>query len=268
MTRESVPGPETPRQIAFITGSSRGIGRGIALALAAKGFDIAVHGLLTDKDETERTAEEVAALGVNVTALTGDIGDLARHDGLLDEAEAALGPLTTFVNNAGVGALRRGDVLEASVESYDHCMLYNAKAAFFFCQAFARRLCARPRAPGLYHSILLVSSVSAVAVSVNRGEYCVSKAAAAMVAQVLAARLAEENIFVFDLQPGIIETQLTRPALADYRRRIRDEDLTLIKRVGQPSDVGAVAAAIASGAMPYVSGQVIRVDGGMLLPRL
>lgn len=255
------------RQIAFVTGSSRGIGRGIALALAAKGFDIAVHGR-SDLGEVQRTADEIAALGVNVAAITGDIGDLDRHDAMLAEAESRLGPLTTFVNNAGVGALKRGDVLEASVESYDHCMLYNAKAAFFFTQAFARRICARQRPDDLYHSIVLVSSVSAVAASINRGEYCVSKAATAMIAQVFAARLAAEGIYVFDLQPGVIETDMSRPALADYQRRIDDEGLTLIKRLGQPADVGAVAAAAASGAMPYVTGQVIRVDGAMLLPRL
>ncbi|MCS0503350.1 3-ketoacyl-ACP reductase [Ancylobacter mangrovi] len=261
------PAAPDGRPVAFVTGSSRGIGRGIALALASKGFDIAVHGR-SNLIEAQRTAEEVAALGGRVTALVGDIGDLSRHEAMLDQVETALGPLTTFVNNAGVGALKRGDVLEASVESYEHCMLYNAKAAFFLTQAVGRRLCSRPRDPSLYHSILLVSSVSAVAASTNRGEYCVSKAATAMIAQVFAARLAAEGIYVFDLQPGVIETDMSRPALADYQRRVDEEGLTLIPRLGQPADVGAVAASIASGGLPYVSGQVIRVDGAMLLPRL
>ncbi|WP_029350979.1 3-ketoacyl-ACP reductase [Bosea sp. 117] len=266
MIEPPTPATPTSRQIAFVTGSSRGIGRGIALALAAKGFDVAIHGR-SNLAEVQRTAEEVAAFGVRTTAITGDIGDLERHEAMFDEVEAALGPLTTFVNNAGVGALKRGDVLEASVESYDHCMLHNAKAAFFLTQAASRRLLARPRDPGLYYSILLVSSVSAVAASVNRGEYCVSKAATAMVAQIFAARLAAEGVNVFDLQPGVIETDMSRPALADYQRRVDEEGLTLIRRLGQPSDVGAVAASIAAGGMPYVTGQVIRIDGALLLPR-
>lgn len=255
------------RPVAFVTGSSRGIGRGIALALAAKGFDIAIHGR-SNLAEAQRTADEVAASGGRVTAIVGDIGDLARHEGMIDEVEAALGPVTTFVNNAGVGALKRGDVLEASVESYDHCMLYNTKAAFFLTQAVARRMVSRPRDPSLYYSIQLISSVSAVAASINRGEYCVSKAGTAMIAQVFAARLAGAGIYVFDIQPGVIETDMSRPALADYQRRIEEEGLTLIPRLGQPADVGAVAASIAVGGLPYVSGQVIRVDGAMLLPRL
>lgn len=261
------PASTGARPVAFVTGSSRGIGRGIALSLAAKGFDVAIHGR-SDVIEAQRTADDAAALGARVAVVTGDIGDLSRHEAILDEAEAALGPLTTFVNNAGVGALKRGDVLEASVESFDHCILYNTKAAFFLTQAAARRLCSRPRDPNLYYSILLISSVSAVAASINRGEYCVSKAATAMIAQVFAARLAREGIYVFDLQPGVIETDMSRPALADYQRRIDEEGLTLIPRIGQPADVGTVAASIASGALPYVSGQVIRIDGAMLLQRL
>ncbi|WP_018387578.1 3-ketoacyl-ACP reductase [Ancylobacter sp. FA202] len=253
--------------VAFVTGSSRGIGRGIALALAAKGFDVAVHGR-SNAVEAQRTADEIVALGRRATVVLGEIGDLARHEAMIEEAEAALGPLTTFVNNAGVGALKRGDVLEASVESYDHCMLYNAKAAFFLTQAVARRMVTRPRDPAGYYSILLVSSVSATAASINRGEYCVSKAATAMIAQVFAARLAREGVYVFDIQPGVIETDMSRPALADYQRRIDEEGLTLIPRLGQPQDVGTVAASIAAGGLPYVSGQVIRVDGAMLLPRL
>lgn len=267
MINRLAPAATPRRPVAFVTGSSRGIGRGIALALAAKGFDVAIHGR-SNIDEVRRTADEVATLGARVAAITGDIADIDRHDAMLDEAEAELGPLTTFVNNAGVGALRRGDVLEASVESFDHCVLHNAKAAFFFIQAAARRLSSRPRDPELYYSILLVSSVSAIAASVNRGEYCVSKAAAAMVAQVFAARLAAEGIYVFDLQPGVIETDMSRPALAEYQRRVDEEGLTLIPRLGQPADVGTVAAAIAAGGLPYVSGQVIRVDGAMMLPRL
>jgi NAD(P)-dependent dehydrogenase (short-subunit alcohol dehydrogenase family) len=114
----------------------------------------------------------------------------------------------------------------------------------------------------------MISSVSAEAASINRGEYCVSKAAAAMVAKVFAARLAEFGIAVFDVRPGVIETDMSRPALANYQRRIDEENLTLIKRIGQPEDVGRVVAALAGGDFPYVTGQAVNVDGGMLVPQL
>jgi NAD(P)-dependent dehydrogenase (short-subunit alcohol dehydrogenase family) len=267
MTQAIVDLTSNPRPVAFVTGSSRGIGRGIALALAKRGFDIAVHGR-SDIDQVRITAAEIEALGVRSIALTGDIGDRANYESMLDEVENRLGPITSFVNNAGVGALRREDVLQANEDSFDHCMLFNAKAAFFLTQAVARRMANRAAPHAAPRSIVMISSVSADAASVNRGEYCVSKAAAAMVAKVFAARLAEFGISVFDVRPGVIETDMSRPALANYQRRIDEENLTLIKRIGQPEDVGRVVSALAGGDFPYVTGQVVHVDGGMLVPQL
>lgn len=251
---------------AFVTGSARGIGRGIALALAARGFDVAVHGR-SDIAAARATAAELAAYGVRGHALVGDVGDLGLHATMVTEVEEALGPISCFVNNAGVGALRRGDVLLAEEDSYDHCMLFNAKAAFFLTQAVARRMAAAS-AGDFFRSIVIISSVSSHAASVNRGEYCVSKAAASMVASVFAARMAEFGVSVFDVRPGVIETDMSRPALSAYQKRVDEERLTLIPRLGQPGDVGRAVAALASGDLPYMTGQALNIDGGMSVQTL
>jgi len=254
-------------QVAFITGSSRGIGRGIALALASKGFDIAVNGRAGSK-ALDQTVADLRGMGVSAVAVPGDVSDLGTHSAILEQAERDLGPLTTLVNNAGVGPLQRVDLLDTTEASYDRCLLVNAKAVYFLMQAFARLALSRPRDPALHYSVVTISSVSADAASIDRGDYCVSKAAAAMATKAFAARLAPDGIQVFDVQPGIIETDMSLPAMPSYRRRIEQEGLTLIKRAGQPADVGAVVASAVSGGLPYLAGQVLRVDGGLSVLRL
>jgi NAD(P)-dependent dehydrogenase (short-subunit alcohol dehydrogenase family) len=186
---------------------------------------------------------------------------------MLDAAEAGIGQLSTLVNNAGVSVMSRGDLLEVSEESYDRCMAVNAKAMFFLSQAFARRLLSRPRDDGRVYSLVNVSSSNAVAVAVQRGEYCASKAAAAMISKVFAVRLGGENIAVYDIQPGVIETAMTNVVKDTYERRIRDEGLTLLPRMGKPEEVGRIIATLASGALPYTTGHVISADAGMLIQR-
>jgi len=257
---------DSTTRTAFVTGSTRGIGRGIAIALAECGFNIAVHGQ-SDIERAREVAAEMASFGVRTHALVGDIGNLSLHAEMVAEVERELGPLTCFVNNAGVGALRREDVLLAQEDSYDHCMLFNAKAAFFLTQAVARSMAVRP-AGGVFRSIVMISSVSSQAASINRGEYCVSKAAASMVASVFAARMAEFGVCVFDVRPGIIETEMSRAALPAYQKRVDEENLTLIRRLGQPSDVGRTVASLASGYLPYITGQALNIDGGMSVQTL
>ncbi|RYH06670.1 3-ketoacyl-ACP reductase [Tropicimonas sp. IMCC6043] len=253
---------------ALVTGSSRGIGRGIALALAEKGFSIAVNGR-GEGPAMDETCAAIEARGVQVARVPGDVSDLSLHETMLAAAAERLGtPLTTLVCNAGVGALRRADMLEAQEDSWDHVMNINAKAVFFLTQAFARDLVARERDPSLPYTISIISSVSAVASSINRAEYCVSKAAAAMVAKTFAHRLAPEGIQVFDFQPGVIETDLTAPVLATYEKMNRETPFTLIPRFGQPGEIGKAVAAAANGELPYCVGQVIRPDGGISLQRL
>jgi NAD(P)-dependent dehydrogenase (short-subunit alcohol dehydrogenase family) len=255
------------KQAALVTGSSRGIGRGIALALARSGFDVALHGR-TKSDALEKTRREVEALGVRATSVAGDISDISGHSALLDEAEAALGPLTTLVNNAGVGPLKRADMLESIPESFDHCIATNVKAVYFLSQDFANRLLARERSTQLTYSITVISSINAVMASYDKADYCVSKAAVAMVAKVLAQRLAPQGIQVFDVQPGIIETDLSQPVLTKYQKQIEEKGITLIPRFGQAEEVGQVVATAARGDLPYCVGQVLRPDGGLTLQRL
>ncbi len=250
--------------VALITGSSRGIGLSAAKALAAAGFALALNGP-EDSAELAAAVAEVADLGPAL-AVPFDVADLAAHGPALATIERELGPLTTLVNNAGVGVLARGDLLEVTEASWDRCHQVNAKAVFFLTQAFAQRLVARARDPDHFHSIITITSANARAAAVTRSEYAASKAAAAMISQNFAVRLGPENIRVYDVQPGLIDTDMTQAVIDTYAERARD-GLTLIPRVGTPEEVGRIVASLATGALPYTTGQVISADAGMLVPR-
>ena len=252
-------------QIALVTGSGRGIGFAAAQALAAEGFAIALNGFQED-DDLKNASARLRDLGAQVTTAVFDVTNLAAHAGQLAAIEAALGPLTTLVNNAGVGVMSRGDPLDVTEESYDRCLSVNAKAMFFLCQAFAKLLLSRPRDPAAFHSIVNVTSANATAVAEARAEYCVSKAAASMVSKAFAVRLGREDIAVYDVQPGLIATEMTAAVIESYARRAAD-GLTLLPRVGQPEQIGRIIATLASGRLPYTTGQVISADAGLLVPR-
>lgn len=249
---------------AFVTGARRGIGKAIAMTLAAEGFDVAVNDV-TDSDELRAVAREIAAMGRKSAAAVGDISDPTGHGRMLDAAEAVIGPLTTLVNNAGVSVTNRGDLLDVKAESYDRCLDINTRGTFFLTQAFARRLLARP-APVGHRSIVTISSANAVAVSITRGEYCISKAAVSMMSKLFAARLANDGIGVYEIQPGFIETDMTAPSKARYDKLI-EEGLTVIKRFGRPEEMGRIAATLAKGLLPYTAGQIIQADAGLLTVR-
>jgi NAD(P)-dependent dehydrogenase (short-subunit alcohol dehydrogenase family) len=246
---------------AFVTGGRRGIGKAIALALGGAGFDVAVNDV-ADSAELRATVTEISALGVKSVAVIGDISDLASHHAMLDAAEAALGPLTTLVNNAGVSVLNRGDLLEVTPESYDRCLDVNTRGTFFLTQAFAKRL--KPSAS--HRSIVTISSANAGGVSITRGEYCISKAGVSMMSKLFAARLGNEGVGVYEIQPGFIETDMTAPSKARYDKLI-DEGLTVIKRFGRPDEVGRIALTLAQGLLPYTTGQIIQADAGLMMVR-
>ena len=247
--------------VALVTGASRGIGRATAAALAKAGFTVAMNGL-PGEDELNSA---VARVGSGAIAAPFDVSDIGGHNEALESIETALGPLTTLVNNAGVGVLQRGDPLDVSPESWDRCMSVNAKGSFFLTQAFVRRLLSRTRSDA-FHTIINVTSSNANAVAVSRAEYSASKAAAAMNSKTWAARLGPEGIAVYDVQPGLIETDLTAPVIEDSKSRAAD-GLTLIPRVGQPEEVAQIITTLALGRLPYTTGHVISADGGMLVPR-
>ena len=250
-------------QAALVTGARRGIGKAIALALAEAGFDVAVVDVV-DPEELSAVAAEIRAKGRKSAAIVADIGQIEGHAALLDKAEAAMGTLTTLVNNAGVSVLSRGDLLEATPESYDRCLAINTRGTFFLTQAFTRRLLAN--GPQGYRSIVTVTSTNAVAPSIARGEYCISKAGASMITKLFAARLSDDGIGVYEIQPGFIETDMTAPSKAKYDALI-EGGLTVIKRFGTPAEVGRIATTLALGLLPYTSGQVIQADGGLLSVR-
>lgn len=248
---------------ALITGGQRGIGLGIAQALGQAGFALALTAELPETAVEVQSA--LAALPAGTRYLRHDLADAAAAPALVAAAEAALGPLSTFVSNAGVPARRRGDLLEVAPGDFDWTLDINLRGAFFLAQAVARTMCARP-APHP-RTMIFVTSVSAAMASPERAEYCISKAGAAMMAKCFALRLAEAGIAVFDLRPGIIATAMTDPARARHDARIA-EGLVPARRWGQPGDIGASVVPLARGDFAFSSGAVIPVDGGLSIARL
>lgn len=248
-------------RVALITGGQQGIGFGIAQALKEAGFRIAICAELPADSVAVR--EAILALGAEY--FQHDLSEIGGEARLLDAVGERLGPVSCFVSNAGVPAKIRGDMLEMTVESFDHVMAINLRGGFFLAQEVARRMLAAP--DEAYRSIQFITSVSAEMVSVERAEYCISKAAAAMMAQLYAARLAEAGIGVFDLRPGIIDTPMTAAVKNKYDASIQ-AGLVPAKRWGEPADIGRAVAALASGQFAFATGAVIPVDGGLSIQRL
>jgi NAD(P)-dependent dehydrogenase (short-subunit alcohol dehydrogenase family) len=255
-------------KIALVTGGSRGIGFGIAEKLAAEKWDLVINGVRP----IEAVAEPLAALrrfGVRVGYAQGDVGTAAGQAKLLAAArEFAGGPLNLLVNNAGVAPKQRLDLLETTEESYDYVVNTNLRGVFFLTQAVAREMVAAKQAdPSFAAAIITITSISATVVSVNRGEYCIAKAGLSMLSQLFSARLGSVGIPVYEVRPGVIKTDMTAGVTAKYDKLI-GEGLCVQPRWGAPEDVGRAVAALARGDLPYSTGQVIMVDGGMTIPRL
>jgi NAD(P)-dependent dehydrogenase (short-subunit alcohol dehydrogenase family) len=248
---------------ALITGGQQGIGLGIAEALAAAGYRVALASRSAPDAPAVQAA--LARLGDTARYVQHDLQDIGHAPALLDAVAAELGPVTTFVSNAGVPAKVRGDMLDLAPESWDAVLGVNLRGAFFLAQEVARRMLALPADP--YRSIIFVTSVSATMVSVERAEYCISKAGAGMMAALFAVRLAELGIGVYELRPGIIETEMTSGVKDKYTARI-EGGLVPAARWGQPADIGSVVVPLAEGQMAFANGAVIPVDGGLSIARL
>ncbi len=267
----SLSSSSAPRPLALVTGSGRGIGRGIALRLAHDGYDLLLNSVSADPARTDEGAYEVKAVieraGGRADVIRADVGDPAGRAAILDRVDAA-GRLDLLVNNAGIAPRLRADILEASEESFDELMRVNLKGPYFLTQQLARRMLAW-RAEGLVAvpRICFVTSISAYTVSPSRGEYCVSKAGLAMGAALFAARLAGEGIPVIEVRPGIIATRMTAAVKDKYDALIAD-GLIPQRRWGTPEDVAGVVAAFARGDLDYCAGTAIEAGGGFHLHRL
>jgi len=253
------------RPAALVTGGRRGIGRATCLALAGKGFDIVASDIA--EDGAAETEAAVRAAGGDFTFLQADVADIAAHEALVDAAWRRFGGLECLVSNAGVGAMKRGDLLEVSPESWDRCFGINTRGAFFVAQAVARRMVAADAPKRGSRSITFISSANAFMAAADRAEYTASKTATSMIAKLYAVRLAEEGIAVHDIRPGVIRTDMTAPVAARYTERI-EAGLSPIRRWGEAEDVGRAIAALASGALPFSTGDSFHIDGGLHVHRL
>ena len=251
------------RPVAVVTGGRRGIGAGIAIELAGRGFDLALTDI--DLQGAAATVAEITALGAQAALFQSDLGNVGEHAALVDRIVAASGPIACLVNNAGVPAAQRGDLLEIGPESYDRVLDINLRGTFFFTQAVARHMAAT--ACDSARSIVTVSSVSAEMASIERGEYCLSKAGLGMLTKLFALRLAPLGIGVFEVRPGVIRTPMTEGVAGRYDERIAD-GLVPMGRWGDPQDVARAVAALVSGQLAFSTGSVINVDGALSIPRL
>ncbi|WP_137112934.1 3-ketoacyl-ACP reductase [Rhodobacter sp. SY28-1] len=251
------------KPLALITGGQQGIGLGIAEALANQGFRLAIASRSAPTDAS--VTQALQTLGPDARYYRHDLANIAAIPTLLDSIEANQGPLDALIQNAGVAAKVRGDMLDITPENFDWIMGINLRGAFFLAQEVAQRMVATQS--HYYRSITFVTSVSAQMASPERADYCISKAAAAMAAQTLALRLAPHNIGVYELRPGIIETGMTAGVKDKYDARIAG-GLVPAGRWGQPADIGQAVIPLVTGQLAFATGAVLPVDGGLSIERL
>lgn len=259
------------RKVAVVTGGSRGIGLGVARHLARSGFDVVING----RREAAEVADSVRAIAAEgaehrteVLYVKADVASREDHSRLVDVTYERFGRLDALINNAGVAPDVRADILDASPESFDRLISINLKGPYFLTQLVAKKMIERRRQePAFRGKIVSVSSISATVASVNRGDYCISKAGVAMATKLWAVRLGEFGIDVYEVRPGVIATDMTGAVKEKYDTLIAG-GLTVDKRWGTPDDVGSAVASLARGDMPYATGCVVMVDGGLTLERL
>jgi NAD(P)-dependent dehydrogenase (short-subunit alcohol dehydrogenase family) len=281
-------------KVALVTGGSRGIGFGIAEKLAAEKWDLVINGVREESAVAEPLAK-LRAMGVRVGYARGDVGSAEGRAGILAATRGFVAAwskeqgatsqsgssslasssslpapysINLLVNNAGVAPKVRADLLETSEESYDYVVNTNLRGVFFLTQSFARDMVAAKKADANFSgAIVNITSISATVVSINRGEYCIAKAGLSMLSQLFAARLGADGIPVYEVRPGVIKTDMTAGVTAKYDDLI-SKGLCVQPRWGLPEDIGKAVAALARGDFPFSTGQVVMVDGGLVIPRL
>jgi 3-oxoacyl-[acyl-carrier protein] reductase len=250
-----------------VTGGSRGIGRGIAEALADSGFDLAINGVRPAADAAE-VMQALEQRGAAALYCQGDVSVATDRRAMLDAVRNRFGRLDVLVNNAGVVPAPRTDILQASEESFDRVLGINLKGPYFLTQLAANWMIELRHADAAFNGVIVnISSVSATEASTNRGEYCISKAGVSMATQLWAFRLAEFGIAVYEVRPGIIHTDMTAPVAENYDRMMAN-GLTVENRWGEPEDVGRAVVMLARGDLSYATGNVLSIDGGLTLRRL
>ena len=256
-----------PQPVALVTGGSRGIGRGICVELARYGYAVGVN-YAGNEEEARETARLIGATSATLLC-RADIASADDRARLVDDVMTRWGRIDVLVNNAGITSVGRRDILEATEESWDRVLAVNLKGPYFLTQRVAGemvRLAGEGRPANYAPAIVNISSLSTYAASTNRGDYCISKAGMSMLTQLFALRLAEHGIRVYEVRPGVIDTDMTAGARERYTQLIA-EGLAPIRRWGKPEDVGKAVAALVTGAIPYSTGEVLNVDGGFHLRR-
>jgi 3-oxoacyl-[acyl-carrier protein] reductase len=262
---ETVTKPIKP--VALITGGSRGIGLGIAQALAAEGWSLALNGMRPESDIQE-VLTALRSGGAEVIYCQGDVGLSADRQSMIDRCWDQFGRLHLLVNNAGITSPGRLDLLEATEEAFDRVLAVNLKGAYFLTQLAARRMIShQEQNPDSTGTIVNISSISAEYASSNRGDYCISWAGIGMATKLWAVRLAPHGIGVYEIRPGVIRTDMTEGVTDKYDQLIAD-GLTVEPRWGTPTDVGRAVAMLARGELTYATGNVLMIDGGLTIPRL
>jgi NAD(P)-dependent dehydrogenase (short-subunit alcohol dehydrogenase family) len=255
------------KRVALVTGGTRGIGLGIAQALSREGLNLAVCGL-RDESAVAGPLKTLRSIGADVLYRQCDVARRDARDEMLAAIRKHFGRLEVLVNNAGIAPKERRDIMEATEESFEQVLRTNLQGPYFLTQAVAKWMVEQKKGDAIFAGCIVnVSSVSATVVSVNRGEYCISKAGVAMATQLWAGRLGEFDIPVYEVRPGIIQTDMTA-GVKDKYDKLLGEGLAIQRRWGTPEDVGKAVASLARSDLPYSTGQVIMVDGGLTVQRL
>ncbi len=258
----------TSRPVAIVTGGLRGLGLAIAQQMASEGFDLAVIDLPAPSPECDATLAPLAASGARFKYYALDIADIERHDATLAQIRDDFGPVTCLVNNAGIAARPLTDILALEATAFDRSIDVNLRGTFFLTQAFAKMLVDAPQPPpDVYRSIVIITSIAAEMVSIDRSQYCIGKSALSMVTRLFATRLAPHGIHVHEVRPGFIRTDMTASAGSEVIDQWIAQGRVPMPRWGRPEDVGLAVSTLAAGRMPYTTGQPFWVAGGLNIAR-